>query len=123
MIDHITLHVSDLDRSVAFYSAALAPLGYSVIMRFPFAAGLGADGKPDLWLANGKVEPFHLAITAATSQAVDAFHAAALAAGARDNGAPGLRTQYHPNYYGAFVHDPDGYNLEAVCHKGITSQS
>ncbi len=116
MIDHITLHVSDLNRSAAFYEAALAPLGYAVIMRFPGAVGMGVNGKPDLWLAQGPLTPFHVAIASQTHAAVDAFYAAAIAAGGKDNGGPGPRPQYHPGYYGAFVIDPDGYNLEAVCH-------
>jgi catechol 2,3-dioxygenase-like lactoylglutathione lyase family enzyme len=116
MIDHLTVHVSDLDRSLAFYAAALAPLGYVVIMEFPGAAGLGAGGKPDLWLApSASIVPTHVAF-AADRASVAAFHAAAVAAGGRDNGQPGLRAQYHPNYYGAFVLDPDGNNIEAVCH-------
>ncbi len=118
MIDHLTLHVSDLDRSVAFYAAALAPLGYSVLMRFPGAVGMGVNGKPDLWLAAGPLTPFHLAIAAPNNKAVAAFYEAAIAAGGQDNGGPGPRPQYHPGYYGAFVIDPDGYNLEAVCHTG-----
>lgn len=129
MIDHVTLHVSDFGRSLDFYRAALKPLGYAVIMHLtreqipvlPMSegAGLGVAGKPDLWLRaadGGPVVPTHIAIRAGNRAAVDAFHAAALAAGGTDHGAPGLRTQYHPNYYGAFVLDPDGYNLEAVCH-------
>ena len=130
MIDHVTLLVSDFKRSLAFYTAALAPLGYTVAMQFtraqmpelpaPAFAGLGAGGKPDLWLrdADGRpVTPSHVALAAADRRAVQAFHAAALAAGGRDHGGPGLRAEYHPHYYGAFVLDPDGYNLEAVCHK------
>ncbi len=129
MIDHLTLLVSDFDRALAFYRAALAPLGYAVVMQFtraqmpdlpaPAFAGLGAKGKPDLWLraADGLIAPTHVAFAAPERATVDAFYAAALAAGARDNGPPGLRPQYHPHYYGAFVLDPDGYNIEAVCHK------
>jgi catechol 2,3-dioxygenase-like lactoylglutathione lyase family enzyme len=117
MIDHITLKVSDLDRALSFYKAALAPLGYSVLMEFPGAVGIGAGGKPDLWLGqtSEKIHPTHVAI-AADRPSIDAFHAAGLAAGGRDNGAPGLRAQYHPNYYGAFLLDPDGNNIEAVSH-------
>jgi catechol 2,3-dioxygenase-like lactoylglutathione lyase family enzyme len=129
MIDHLTLLVSDFKRSLAFYSAALAPLGYSVIrhltrkdipaLPFEEMAGLGAAGKPDLWLrpSAGAVVPTHIAFASPDRKTVDAFHAAALKAGGRDNGKPGLRPQYHANYYGAFVFDPDGYNIEAVCHK------
>jgi catechol 2,3-dioxygenase-like lactoylglutathione lyase family enzyme len=118
MIDHITVHVTDLDRAVAFYAKALAPLGYEVIMKFPGFAGLGVGGKPDLWLGAGaSVQPTHVAIRASTRKLVDAFYEAAMAAGGKDNGKPGVREMYHPNYYGAFVHCPDGHNLEAVCHE------
>jgi len=128
MLDHLTLLVSDFHRSLDFYTAALAPLGYGVIMHLkpeeipglPFeGAGLGAQGKPDLWLRSSaeRIAPTHVAFAAPDRKTVDAFHAAALKAGATDNGAPGLRPHYHPNYYGAFVLDPDGYNIEAVCHK------
>jgi len=118
MLDHVTLHVSDLAASKAFYTAALAPLGYAVVMEFPQAAGLGVGGKPDFWIAiGGPTKPqAHVAFHAADRVTVDAFYAAAIAAGGRDNGAPGLRPHYHPNYYGAFVLDPDGQNIEAVCH-------
>jgi catechol 2,3-dioxygenase-like lactoylglutathione lyase family enzyme len=117
MIDHVTLPVSDLERSQAFYLAALAPLGYQVFRRFPEGVGLAAGGKPDLWLARQAVASVHLALRAPTRSLVDAFHAAALAAGGRDHGAPGVRPHYHPSYYGAFVLDPDGHNLEVVCHE------
>ena len=117
MIDHVSLNVSSLDRSKRFYTAALAPLGYKVVMEFPGVAGIGAGGKPDFWVAEGKAgEPIHVAFASERRDQVDAFHRAALAAGGRDNGAPGLRPQYHPTYYGAFVLDPDGHNIEAVCH-------
>jgi catechol 2,3-dioxygenase-like lactoylglutathione lyase family enzyme len=119
MIDHLSLQVSDYTKAKAFYTKALAPLGYSVAMEFADAtAGFGRDGKPDLWIAAGDrtSPPIHIAFRAETRAAVDAFHAAALAAGATDNGAPGLRPHYHPNYYGAFVRDLDGHNIEAVCH-------
>jgi len=117
MIDHVTLKVSDLDRALPFYKAALAPLGYSVVMEFPGIVGMGAGGKPDLWIGQSseKILPTHVAI-AADRPAIDAFHAAGLAAGGGDNGAPGLRAHYHPNYYGAFLLDPDGNNVEAVSH-------
>jgi catechol 2,3-dioxygenase-like lactoylglutathione lyase family enzyme len=126
MIDHVGFPVSDYRRSKEFYSKALAPLGYSLIMeisgehtesKYP-AAGFGADGKPDFWIGGegGLRGILHVAITAEDRAAVDAFHRAALAAGGKDNGAPGLRPQYHPSYYGAFVLDPDGHNVEAVCH-------
>jgi catechol 2,3-dioxygenase-like lactoylglutathione lyase family enzyme len=120
MIDHISVHVTDLARSVAFYERALAPLGYKVLMQWRGrTAGLGADGKPDLWLgvASGAPSRVHIAIRAKGRADVRAFHEAALAAGGTDNGAPGPRPQYHPDYYGAFVIDPDGHNVEAVCHE------
>ena len=118
MIDHITLHVTDIAKSKAFYAQALAPLGYALVIDFGHACGLGVEGNPDFWLAEGvATQPqIHIAFHAANRAAVDAFYAAAIAAGATDNGAPGLRPQYHPNYYGAFVLDPDGQNIEAVCH-------
>ena len=124
-IDHTSLSVSDYAAAKAFYAAALAPLRVSVLMEFPASVtgnfdicGLGADGKPFFWLANaGRTTPrVHIAFKAETRAQVDEFHAAALAAGAEDNGAPGLRPMYHPNYYGAFVIDADGHNVEAVCH-------
>ncbi len=125
MLDHIGITATDLKKSVAFYRAALAPLGYEVLMEFSAeqtggfeGAGFGIAPKPDFWLGKGPVmQPHpHIAFRAANRAEVDAFHAAAMAAGGRDNGAPGLRPHYHPNYYGAFVLDPDGYNVEAVCH-------
>jgi catechol 2,3-dioxygenase-like lactoylglutathione lyase family enzyme len=116
MLDHITLIVSDYARAKKFYEAALKPLGYKVIMEFGPSAGLG-DDRPDFWIAQGKPGSIsHVAITAKDRKTVDAFYAAAIAAGGKDNGKPGLRAQYHPNYYGAFVFDPDGHNIEAVCH-------
>ena len=126
MIDHVGFAVSDYERAKAFYGKALAPLGYVLIMEveahqnasgFP-ATGYGVDGKPDFWIGGeGKLEkPLHVAIVAKDRASVDAFHREALAAGGRDNGAPGLRPQYHPNYYAAFVLDADGHNIEAVCH-------
>lgn len=122
MIDHMSITVTDVARARDFYLAALAPTGYALVMQFPDAAhpvavGLGIGGKPDLWLASGAPGHQHIAIHAGTRKVVDAFHAAALAAGGRDNGAPGVRAQYHPSYYGAFVLDPDGHNLEVVCHE------
>jgi catechol 2,3-dioxygenase-like lactoylglutathione lyase family enzyme len=117
MIDHLTLRVHDLAASTAFYAATLKPLGYAVIASYPEAVGLGVAGKPDLWLCHDpSAAPQHLAFAAPTRAAVDAFHAAGLAAGGRDNGAPGLRVHYHPNYYGAFVDDPTGHHVEAVIH-------
>ena len=117
MIDHIKLHVADAARSRAFYEQALAPLGYEVIMEpAPGVVGMGTRF-PDLWLAqSGAPTVAHVALRADDREAVDAFHAAALAAGGSDNGAPVVRAQYHAAYYGAFVLDPDGNNLEAVHH-------
>jgi len=119
MIDHLGLGVSDYEASKSFYRKALAPLGVAVVMEGPFGVGLGQEGKPTFWLhqTSGPVAPLHLAFSAQNRAQVDAFHKAALAAGGKDNGAPGLRPHYHPNYYGAFVIGPDGHNVEAVCHK------
>ena len=118
MIDHTGVGVSNANRSLAFYKAALAPLGYRALMEGEGYAGFGVPPKPDFWIGEGKpnVPAVHVAFSASSRAAVDAFHKAAIAAGGRDNGAPGLRPQYHPNYYGAFVLDPDGHNIEAVCH-------
>jgi len=119
MIDHIGLAVADLDRSKGFYAGALAPLGIAPMMAFPGAVGYGAAGAPFFWIGDGKRPGTgtHVAFTCDDRAKVDAFHKAALAAGGSDNGAPGLRPDYHPDYYGAFVLDPDGNNIEAVCHK------
>ena len=118
MIDHVGIHVADVEASKAFYRAALAPLGYSELFDLGSAgAGFGAGGKPDFWVHPGAGSSgVHLAFQTPDRDTVDRFHAAALAAGATDNGGPGLRAQYHPDYYGAFVLDPDGNNIEAVCH-------
>jgi len=117
VIDHLTLRVHDLAASKAFYIATLKPLGYAVVMDFPEGLGLGVGGKPDFWLAEDKTSaPQHVAFSAPSRAAVDAFHAAGLAAGGVDNGAPGLRAHYHPNYYGAFLDDPSGHHMEAVIH-------
>ena len=120
MIDHTGVNVSDIARSKAFYRAALEPLGYDVLMEWEEYAGFGVKPKPDFWIGKGaaNVPPIHVAFRAETRAQVDAFYKAALAAGGRDNGAPGLRPHYHANYYGAFVLDPDGHNIEAVCHSG-----
>ena len=121
MIDHIGVGVSDYDASRAFFLQALAPLGVGVVMEGPYGLGLGRDGKPTFWLHQAAAADvprgLHLAFSAADRAQVDAFHRAALAAGGQDNGGPGLRPHYHPNYYGAFVIGPDGHNVEAVCHK------
>ena len=120
MFDHVGLNVKNYAASRAFFEHALAPLGYRVVMAFDEwkAAGFGTDEKPEFWISQR--EPYgtgtHLAFVCADRATVDAFHDAALTAGGIDNGAPGLREQYHPTYYGAFVHDPDGNNVEAVCH-------
>lgn len=135
MLDHMTFRVADMARAKAFYSAALAPLGYSVsfegnyganILGFAYPDSSEPDGKKaDVWFIDGP-SPYggppattgcHLAWRAATRAQVDAFHLAAIAAGGKDNGAPGLRPDYHPHYYGAFVIDPEGNNIEAVCHQ------
>ena len=122
MIDHLGVPVSNFAKSKAFYARALAPLGYEIIMEFPDdggGAGLGVKPRADLWLgvAKGAIMRMHVAFEAGDHAAVDAFHKAALAAGGRDNGKPGPRPQYHKDYYAAFVLDPDGHNIEAVCHK------
>jgi len=118
MIDHTGVAVSDVAKSTAFYRAALAPLHYAVIMAFDDAAGFGVPPKPDFWIGKGTPggSPVHVAFRADSRAQVDAFYKAATAAGGRDNGPPGLRPHYHANYYGAFVLDPDGHNIEAVCH-------
>ena len=124
MIDHVGFPVADYGRSKAFYERALAPLGYILIMEVQQnqhdarAAGFGTAGKPDFWIGGegGLDRTVHIAIVAKDRAAVDAFYKAALAAGGKDNGAPGIRAHYHPDYYAAFVLDPDGHNIEAVCH-------
>jgi catechol 2,3-dioxygenase-like lactoylglutathione lyase family enzyme len=126
MLDHIGLAVADFDRAKAFYRAVLKPLGLGVVMEVTAEetggdahAGFGDEGKPFFWIGTGAKPKggAHVAFAAQTRAEVDAFHAAAIAAGGRDNGQPGLRPHYHPNYYGAFVYDPDGNNIEAVCHR------
>ena len=129
MIDHVGFSVSDYARAKDFYQQALAPLGYTLVMEVTAeqagqpGGGFGRDGKPDFWIGGGgKLEkPVHVAFTANDRPTVDAFYRAALAAGGKDNGPPGLRPHYHPNYYGAFVLDPDGHNIEAVCHAPASS--
>jgi catechol 2,3-dioxygenase-like lactoylglutathione lyase family enzyme len=126
MLDHIGLSVSDFARAKAFYEKALAPLGFFVMMEVTKAdsggayegAGFGESRKPTFWIGSGGALSgrLHVAFVAKNRAAVDAFYKAAIAAGATDNGPPGLRPHYHPNYYGAFVLDPDGHNIEAVCH-------
>jgi catechol 2,3-dioxygenase-like lactoylglutathione lyase family enzyme len=119
MIDHTGFGVRDYAASKAFYERALAPLGISLIMEvMDAAAGFGSGGKPIFWLEERRtpVTEVHVAFLAKDRATVDAFHAAGLEAGGKDNGAPGVRATYHPNYYGAYVLDPDGNNVEAVCH-------
>ena len=125
MLDHVGIPVSDYIHAKAFYTQALAPLGITLLMEVTpemtgdgSAAGYGHDDKPYFWFGDdgAPAQHTHVAFVTDSHAKVDAFHAAALAAGGRDNGAPGLRPHYHPNYYGAFVLDPDGHNIEAVCH-------
>lgn len=118
MIDHMGILVTDLDASVAFYTKALAPLGYALVKRFgDQVAGFGVGGNADFWIAAGKpTDKLHVAFRAKGRAEVRTFHEAALAAGGKDNGSPGVREMYHPDYYAAFVHDLDGHNIEAVCH-------
>ena len=118
ILDHIGFAVNDPKRSKEFYTKALAPLGIAVVMEYEDWIGMGRDGRPQFWFGGGDqgAGPIHLAFTARNREEVRAFHAAALKAGGTDNGAPGLRPHYHPDYYGAFVLDPDGHNMEAVCH-------
>jgi catechol 2,3-dioxygenase-like lactoylglutathione lyase family enzyme len=126
-LDHIGINVTDVARSRAFYESALAPLGMTLVMEYGLACGFGRDGKPDFWIGQGAtrfqteeqlraITPVHVAFLARSRHEVDAFYAAAIAAGGRDNGKPGPRPEYHENYYGAFVLDPDGHNVEAVIH-------
>lgn len=126
MIDHTGVNVSDYAKSREFYRQALAPIGYGLLMEIPAAvtgradvAGFGEPPKPDYWVIQGTPNqpPVHVAFRVGSRAQVDAFYVAALAAGGRDNGPPGIRAHYHPNYYGAFVLDPDGHNIEAVCHE------
>jgi catechol 2,3-dioxygenase-like lactoylglutathione lyase family enzyme len=120
MIDHVSVQVGDYARSKDFYVAALEPLGYELLRDFEGrVGGFGRDGKPSFWIREGEPSgPIHIAFEAANQGAVEAFYAAALTAGGTDNGPPGLRTIYHPGYFAAFVHDPDGNNAEAVNHGG-----
>lgn len=127
ILDHVTLIVSDFARSKAFYIKALEPLGIRPIMDFGEACGFGRDKKPDFWIGTGPtsfqkpeqirvITPTHIAFVARSRAEVEQFHQAAIEAGGKDFGAPGLRTHYHPNYYGAFILDPDGHDIEAVFH-------
>jgi catechol 2,3-dioxygenase-like lactoylglutathione lyase family enzyme len=119
-IDHVTATVTDFDQGKRFYQAALKPLGYDLQMEFGGeAAGFGpADKMPDFWIGNQPGRgAAHIAFSAPDRATVDAFYEAAMGAGGKDNGPPGLRAHYHENYYAAYVHDPDGNNVEAVCHQ------
>ena len=123
MFDHVGLNVSDYAASRAFYEQALAPLGYRVVMGEDAwkGAGFGTGDKPEFWIMERQPTGTgtHVAFHCDDRAAVDAFHAAALAAGGVDNGGPGVREHYHPTYYGAFVLDRDGNNVEAVCHTPV----
>jgi len=125
MIDHLGFAVADIARAKAFYLAALKPLGIEILIEVTpeqsggeAHLGFGANRKPFFWIGSGKAVqgPVHIAFDAPNRATVDAFYKAAMEAGGRDNGAPGIRAHYHPNYYGAFVFDLDGHNIEAVCH-------
>lgn len=118
IIDHIGFTISNHENSKLFYSKALAPLGIELVTEIQGWAGYGKNGKPEFWFGvNSKIQhPMHIAFLAETREQVNKFYEAAIAAGAKDNGKPGIREIYHPNYYGAFVIDPDGHNIEAVCH-------
>jgi catechol 2,3-dioxygenase-like lactoylglutathione lyase family enzyme len=125
MIDHTGVSVSDIARSTEFYTKALSAIGYALLLEFPASvtghtdvAGFGEPQKADFWISKGVPNnpPIHVAFRVSSRAQVDAFYKAAMAAGGRDNGAPGTRPHYHEHYYGAFVLDPDGHNIEAVCH-------
>lgn len=119
IIDHIGFIISDYETSKQFYSRCLEPLGIKMVMEVQGWVGFGKTGKPEFWFGAGENphQPLHIAFSADKREQVDQFYQVALAAGGRDNGAPGIREIYHPNYYGAFVLDPDGHNIEAVCHQ------
>ncbi len=123
MIDHVSIYVTDPAAAAPLYAKALAPLGYELLMQFPdatapHAIGFGEKGKPDLWLIKGEpTQKQHVALRATSRSVIRAFYDAALAAGAKDNGPPGVRAHYHPHYFAAFVLDVDGHNLEVVCHE------
>ncbi len=125
MLDHVGVASSDVKRSREFYVAALAPLGYGVLMEGEGYCGIGKASGEDAWIGTiwlhhtDSVAPNHIAFRVNDRATVDAFYKAAMAAGGKDNGAPGIRAQYHENYYGAFVLDQDGNNVEAVCHKPV----
>jgi catechol 2,3-dioxygenase-like lactoylglutathione lyase family enzyme len=119
MFDHIGFGVTDYAASKAFFLKSLQPLGMGIVMEGEYGVGIGPNEKPELWLfqSSDQPTPLHLAFTAESRKQVQDFYRAAIEAGGKDNGGPGLRPHYHPNYYGAFVIGPDGHNVEAVCHK------
>ncbi|MFT5114278.1 MAG: catechol 2,3-dioxygenase-like lactoylglutathione lyase family enzyme [Parasphingorhabdus sp.] len=119
LIDHIGVAISDYERSKEFYLKALAPLNIGLVVEIQGWAGFGGNGKTDFWFGPDDTvqSPMHIAFVAESREKVEQFYTAAIAAGARDNGKPGVRPEYHRNYYGAFVIDPDGHNIEAVCHQ------
>ena len=119
MLDHVSLPVSNLEQSKRFYEEALSPLGYELIMEHHISGvGFGQSGKPDFWIRQGAPgAAVHVAFASEDRATVDALHEGAIAAGGHDNGQPGLRPEYHSAYYGAYVLDPDGNNIEAVCHR------
>ena len=121
MLDHVTIGVSNIERSKTFYDEALSPLGIQRLFAEGEAFGYGTSGKPFFWIALREAvrTGTHIAFTAADRATVDRFYDAGLAAGGRHNGKPGLRPHYHANYYGAFILDPDGHNIEAVCHRAV----
>jgi catechol 2,3-dioxygenase-like lactoylglutathione lyase family enzyme len=122
MFDHVVIGVSDYEASKAFFLKALEPLGVAVVLEGPLGIELSADGKSSFCLFQTEEKPayLHLAFKGETRRQVEAFHRAALEAGGKDNGAPGLRPQYHAHYYAAFVIGPDGHNIEVVCHEPRT---
>jgi len=119
MLDHMAMPVSNLARSKQFFVAALAPLGYKIIYELEHAIGMGDQSFPSSWFGEGQPHvPLHIAFAAPNRKMVDEFYQAAMSAGGRDNGAPGIRADYHPDYYAAFVYDLDNNNIEVVCRKG-----
>jgi catechol 2,3-dioxygenase-like lactoylglutathione lyase family enzyme len=120
MLDHVGLAVSDFAWSKSFFERALAPLGYKCLMEFTGVAGFGREAKPDFWITQGnnKSNPTHVAFAAPERSVVDSFHEAATGARGKDNGKPGLRTEYHPTYYGAFVLDPDSNTSRRFATRG-----
>jgi catechol 2,3-dioxygenase-like lactoylglutathione lyase family enzyme len=120
VFDHVIIDVADLERARSFYARALVPLRYEIVMESDGRYAFGRNGRPDFWIADrdtGDASGVHLAFAADDHAAVDAFHREAIAAGARDNGPPGIRPDYHSTYYAAFVLDPHGHNIEAVHHE------